>query len=282
MGSGEATTWIGRQETRQDDITRSPAVRLAATLGNLTTSYHARSDRLPPLWHWLYFLDATPRDEIGPDGHAAKGGFLPPIALPRRMYAGGRFTFQGQLQFGKPANKQSTIASVSEKRGRSGPLAFVTVRHEIFQDEVIATTEEHDIVYREAADPTVPPPLPPQAERRVVSETRLKPDEVMLFRFSALTFNGHRIHYDFPYVTRTEGYPGLIVHGPLIAMLLFEAARMAKPDRLPAGFSFRAISPFFCGPELRLVQVECENDALALEARTLDDRLVMTSETSFV
>jgi 3-methylfumaryl-CoA hydratase len=281
MVRDKASNWVGRQETRQDDITRSPAARLAATLGDLTSSYRPDPDTLPPLWHWLYFLDATPRDQIGPDGHAAKGGFLPPIALPRRMYAGGRFTFPGELRFGKPADKRSTIASVAEKQGRSGPLAFVTVRHEIFQDGVIATTEEHDIVYREAADPTVPAPPPPQAERPVLSQTRLTPDEVMLFRFSALTFNGHRIHYDYPYVTETEGYPGLIVHGPLIAMLLFEAARSASPDRRPSGFSFRAISPFFCGPELRLVQVQHETDALAFEARTVDDRLVMTSETDF-
>ena len=282
MSSGEVANWIGRQEMRQDDITRSPAARLAATLGDLTSSYRPDMDALPPLWHWLYFLDATPRDQIGPDGHAAKGGFLPPIALPRRMYAGGRFTFPGALRFGKPADKRSTIASVSAKQGRSGPLAFVTVRHEILQNGIIATTEEHDIVYREAADPNAPPPSAPRAERRVIAETLLRPDEVMLFRFSALTFNGHRIHYDHPYVTGTEGYPGLIVHGPLIAMLLFEAARMVKPDRKPSGFSFRAVSPFFCGPELRLVQVGSDGDGLSFEARTMDDRLVMTSETAFL
>jgi 3-methylfumaryl-CoA hydratase len=273
--------WIGRQKTASDDIVRSPAERLAATLGDLTTAYDGRAAHLPPLWHWLYFLEATPRAGIGSDGHAAKGGFLPPIALPRRMYAGGRFTFPGQLEFGKPAEKRTTIATVSEKAGRSGPLAFVTVRHDILQDGKVATTEEHDIVYREAADPSATPPAPPRSDKQVLSEERVSPDEVMLFRFSALTFNGHRIHYDQPYVTGIEGYPGLIVHGPLIAMILFEAARRERPDHRVETFAFRAISPFFCGDELRLVKVEADDARLVLEARRSDDTLVMTSEVGF-
>lgn len=273
--------WVGRSETRHDDIVKSPARRLAASLGDLAHPFDADASALPPLWHWLYFLDATPRAETGSDGHAKKGGFLPPIALPRRMYAGGRFTFSGELSFGAPAEKRSTIASVSEKVGRSGPLAFVTVRHELVQAGRVATTEQHDIVYREAADPSAAPPPPPRSDRQVVSEERVVPDEVMLFRFSALTFNGHRIHYDHPYVTAVEGYPGLIVHGPLIAMLLFEAARRAHLSRPVAAYSFRAMSPFFCGPALRLVLTESDGNAPVYEARSEDDRLVMTSMTTF-
>ncbi|WP_099864103.1 FAS1-like dehydratase domain-containing protein [Pararhizobium haloflavum] len=273
--------WIGRAETRLDDIVRSPAARLAATLGTFSAAYSHDTETLPPLWHWLFFLDATPRDAIGPDGHAAKGGFLPPIELPRRMYAGGRFAFPSALRFNAPAEKHSTIASIAEKKGRSGPLAFVTVRHEILQDGVVAATEEHDIVYREAADPAARPPEPPRSEREIVSEETVTPDEVMLFRFSALTFNGHRIHYDFPYVTGTEGYPGLIVHGPLIAMMLFEAARRDAPGMTAETFEFRAVSPFFCGPELRLVRTPNEDGKVAYEARRTDDTLIMTSRTGF-
>lgn len=273
--------WIGKSETRHDDIVKSPARRLAATLGDLTESFAENATSLPPLWHWLYFLDATPRDQIGPDGHAAKGGFLPPIPLPRRMYAGGRFAFPGNLKFGKPAEKRTTIVSVDEKQGRSGPLAFVTVRHELIQDGAVAVSEEHDIVYREAADPNAAPPPPPRSKRAVVAETEATPDEVMLFRFSALTFNGHRIHYDHPYVTGVEGYPGLIVHGPLIAMLLFEAARKTNDNRAPKAFAFRAMSPFFCGSSLRLVDTGENEGSVVFEARTEDDRLVMTSETAF-
>jgi 3-methylfumaryl-CoA hydratase len=273
--------WIGRSQALADEIVRSPARRLAATLGDASASYEPDGALLPQLWHWLYFLEATPRGELGPDGHAAKGGFLPPVELPRRMYAGGRFTFPGELTYGRPAEKHSTVISAASKEGRSGPLAFVTVRHEIAQGGEMAVTEEHDIVYREAAKPGAAQPAPPRSERSVLSEERITPDEVMLFRFSALTFNGHRIHYDHPYVTGIEGYPGLIVHGPLIAMLLFEAARRARPGEKPTRFAFRARSPFFCGPELRLVAVEAEGSDLAYEARTIEDGLVMESGTGF-
>lgn len=273
--------WLGRSERRRDDIVRSPAMRLAATLGDLTTSYRPATATLPPLWHWLYFLDATPRADIGPDGHAAKGGFLPPIPLPRRMYAGGRFTFPARLAFGAAAERVSTVASLAEKTGRTGPLAFVTVRHAVSQDGVLAVTEEHDIVYREAAQPGAPPAPAPRAERPVETEEVVKPDEVMLFRFSALTFNGHRIHYDHPYVTGVEGYPGLIVHGPLIAMLLFEFARRSQGGRDVAAFSFRAASPLFCGTPLRLVQTAGPEAAPVFEARAEDERLVMTATVTF-
>jgi 3-methylfumaryl-CoA hydratase len=273
--------WLGRSITREDDIVKGPGERLAATLGDLTTAWQPGAEAVPPLWHWLYFLEAAPRDVIGPDGHAAKGSFLPPIPLPRRMYAGGRFTFPGDLRFGGTAQKRSSIASIVEKAGRSGPLAFVTVRHEISQGGTLAATEEHDIVYREAASPSDPAPVPPRSERAVVSEESVTPDEVMLFRFSALTFNGHRIHYDHPYVTGMEGYPGLIVHGPLVAMLLFEAGRRALPASRVAAFSFRAMSPFFCGPALRLVGTPDEGRARIYEARTTDDVLVMTSTINF-
>jgi len=273
--------WLGRSERRSDDIVRSPAMRLAATLGDLTSSYRPDAATLPPLWHWLYFLDATPRADIGPDGHAAKGGFLPPISLPRRMYAGGRLTFPGGLAFGAPAERVSTVASIAEKSGRSGPLAFVTVRHEISQHGALVTTEEHDIVYREAARPGAPPAPAPRAERAVAVEETVQPDEVMLFRFSALTFNGHRIHYDHPYVTGVEGYPGLIVHGPLIAMLLFEFARRTEGGRDVAAFSFRAASPLFCGTPLRLVRTDGPEAAPVFEARAEDERLVMTATVTF-
>jgi 3-methylfumaryl-CoA hydratase len=273
--------WLGRSITREDDIVRGPAERLTATLGDLTGAWRPGAQEVPPLWHLLYFLEAAPRDAIGPDGHAARGGFLPPIPLPRRMYAGGRFTFPGSLRFGGVAEKSSTIASIAEKTGRTGPLAFVTVRSEISQNGTLAATEEHDVVYREAASPSDPVAPRPRSERAVVSEETVTPDEVMLFRFSALTFNGHRIHYDHPYVTGTEGYPGLIVHGPLLAMLLFEAARRAAPERRVTAFSFRAMSPFFCGPALRLVRTQSEGARAIYEARHGDDTLVMTSAIDF-
>lgn len=271
--------WVGRTRSLTDDIVRSPATRAQAMLGDWSSSFAVDGPTLPPLWHWFYFLEATPRDETGPDGHAAKGSFLPPIALPRRMYAGGRFTFPSDLAFGADATKQSTILAVREKTGRTGPLAFVTVRHEIAQGGVVAVTEEHDIVYREAEDQTAPRPPAQRSDASILSETIVTPDEVTLFRFSALTYNGHRIHYDEPYVTAVEGYPGLIVHGPLVAMLLFERARQMVGER-PSAFSFRAMSPVFCGTAIRLVEVAGEV-GLTLEARAADHRLIMTSTTEF-
>lgn len=273
--------WLGRETRHEDDIVRGPAERLSATLGDLTTAWRPGAETLPPLWHWLYFLEATPRARTGPDGHAAKGGFLPPVPLPRRMYAGGRFTFPGALRFGATAGKRSTIASVAEKTGRTGPLAFVTVRHEIAQGGQIVATEEHDIVYREAARPGEARDARPRSDKEALSEESVTPDAVMLFRFSALTFNSHRIHYDHPYVTDTEGYPGLIVHGPLIAMLLFEAARRAAPERPVVGFTFRAMSPFFCGASLRLARTPGTPDRACYEARAEDDTLVMVSTVDF-
>ncbi|MCO6386855.1 MaoC family dehydratase N-terminal domain-containing protein [Aliihoeflea sp. 40Bstr573] len=269
--------WVGRTRSVTDDIVRSPATRASAMLGDWSTSFTAGDATLPPLWHWFYFLEATARNATGPDGHAAKGGFVPPIPLPRRMYAGGRFTFPGDLAFGTEAEKRSSIQSVARKEGRSGPLAFVTVRHEIVQGGKVAATEEHDIVYREAEDPTASKPPAPRSEKPALSEMTVTPDEVMLFRFSALTYNGHRIHYDQPYVTGVEHYPGLIVHGPLVAMLLFERAREIAGKR-PSTFSFRAMSPVFCGTAIRLVEVAGEG-AMVLEARAADDRLIMTSTT---
>jgi 3-methylfumaryl-CoA hydratase len=271
--------WVGRTKTVTDDIVRSPAIRAAAMLDDWSSGFAEGDKTLPPLWHWFHFLESTQREATGPDGHAARGDFLPPIRLPRRMYAGGRLTFTGDLAFGAQAQKRTTIVSATEKQGRSGPLAFVTVRHEIVQDGDVVTTEEHDIVYREAEDPAAPKPPVPRSDRPILSEVSVTPDEVTLFRFSALTYNGHRIHYDQPYVTGVEHYPGLIVHGPLVAMLLFERARTLTGQR-PAAFSFRAMSPVFCGTAIRLVEVPGESGT-ALEARTEDDRLIMLSTTEF-
>jgi 3-methylfumaryl-CoA hydratase len=198
------------------------------------------------------------------------------------MYAGGRFTFPGALAYGRLAEKRTTIASITEKSGRSGRLAFVTVRHEFIQDGQVATTEEHDIVYREAAEPgALVPPAPRATALDVATREIVTPDPVLLFCFSALTFNGHRIHYDQPYVTGTEGYPGLVVHGPLVAILLFEKARRDYPGARPSGFSFRAMSPVFCGSEVHLVGLGKQGDAAPYEARTADDTLIMTSTIDF-
>jgi 3-methylfumaryl-CoA hydratase len=200
---------------------------------------------VPPLAHWLYFLPRALQSETGPDGHPKRGGFLPPVPLPRRMWAGGRLQFERDLHVGDEAERRSTITKVDAKQGRSGALVFVTVRHEVSDGKGLALAEEHDIVYRDNPVPGAPAPEPALAPTDEQFSRDIVPDPVLLFRYSALTFNGHRIHYDRPYVTEVEGYPGLIVHGPLIATLLVDLLRRQFPDARVRAFSFKAASPLF-------------------------------------
>ena len=238
--------WIGRSETLSDVATATPYAALSATLDRDPARPLAGTP-LPPLWHWLYFLPLGRQSDIGPDGHPKRGGFLPPVPLPRRMWAGSQFEFHRALHVGDALTRTSTIEDVTEKNGRTGPLVFVRVRHEIRrQDEAaVALTEFHDIVYREAAKPDDVAPPPKVAPETSAWQRTWIPDDVLLFRYSALTFNGHRIHYDRRYVTQVEGYPGLIVHGPLVATLLLDCLRHQLPDVDVLRYEFRAVRPVF-------------------------------------
>ncbi|MCC6472382.1 MAG: MaoC family dehydratase N-terminal domain-containing protein [Burkholderiales bacterium] len=209
---------------------------------------------LPPLWHWLYFLPLHRQSEIGPDGHARRGGFLPPVPLPRRMWAGSQLEFRAPLRVGDTVERTSTIAEVTEKEGRSGRLVFVKVRHELRREGSAepAIVEFHDIVYRDAPKLGDAEPKPQPAPAHAAWRREIVPDEVLLFRYSALTFNGHRIHYDRRYVTEVEGYPGLVVHGPLIATLLLDLLRRNAPAAEVSAFRFRAVRPLFDLNPLRL------------------------------
>ena len=238
--------WIGKSETVSDIATATPYAALAATLDR-APERPPPGTPLPALWHWLYFLPLHRQSEIGPDGHAKRGGFLPPVPLPRRMWAGSQFEFHRPLRVGDHLTRVSTIHDVTEKSGRTGTLVFVKVRHEIHRGEEpdIALTEFHDIVYREAPKPDDVVPPPKAAPPNATWEKQWVPDDVLLFRYSALTFNGHRIHYDRRYVTEVEGYPGLIVHGPMIATLLLDLLRHKLPDVELARYEFRAVRPVF-------------------------------------
>ena len=238
--------WAGKTDTLSDDITAAPVRALSATL-DCDDPAPRPGTALPPLWHWLYFLPQHRQSEIGPDGHAKRGGFLPPVPLPRRMWAGGRLQWmQGNpLVVGDAVQRISRIESVTHKAGRTGDLLFVLVKHEVHNARGLALTEEHDIVYRAAAQPDDPVPPPVAAEQGAAWQREIVPDDVMLFRYSALTFNGHRIHYDRKYVTEVEGYPGLIVHGPLIATLLADLVRRQLPNAFINRFNFKAVRPTF-------------------------------------
>jgi len=234
--------WVGRTETRTDTIDVRPVTLLSATLDRDDPPPRI-GDLLPPLWHWLYFLPSYRHDEAGPDGHAKRGGFLPPVPLPRRMWAGSRLEWSSPLRIGDSVTRVSRIVSITNKRGASGELVFVVVRHELSTEAGLALAEEHDIVYRDlsssGAGAATRAPEEAPWRRSVV------PDDVLLFRYSALTFNSHRIHYDRRYVTEVEGYPGLVVHGPLLATLLVDLLRRHGVGETLRRFEFRARRPLF-------------------------------------
>ena len=243
----ELQAWTGRSETARDEIGATPVKALNATLDHPAIPAE-KGMPLPPLWHWLYFLPLHRQSEIGPDGHARRGGFLPPVPLPRRMWAGSQFEFISPVRVGDAVERTSTIADVSIKEGRTGRLVFVKVRHELRCNgaEAPAIVEFHDIVYRDAKRPgDVEPVAPTAAPKDAAWQREIVPDDVLLFRYSALTFNGHRIHYDRRYVTEVEGYPGLIVHGPLIATLLMDLVRRHSPGAEVESFRFKAVRPTF-------------------------------------
>jgi 3-methylfumaryl-CoA hydratase len=263
--------WIGKTESVNDVVTPVPIAALAATL-DIDHSF----DRLPPLWHWLYFLPVHRSSELGPDGHPKRGGFLPPVPLPRRMWAGGRVEFRHPLRAGERITRTSRIADVQFKDGRSGPLVFVLVRHEISNTAGVALTEEHDIVYRDLS--AAGAVLPAQAPDDAAWERVIHPDDVLLFRYSALTFNGHRIHYDRRYATEVEGYPGLVVHGPLIATLLVDLVRTALPQAVVSRFEFRAVSPLFdTAPFSVCGKLEADGATIRLWAKNASGGLAMAA-----
>ena len=253
MTVDDITAWVGRSETVHDTIGPTPVVALATTLDHPAAAVTVGT-ALPPLWHWLYFLPMHRHSEIGADGHAKRGGFLPPVPLPRRMWAGSQFEFRAPVHVGDAVARTSTIADVTQKEGRTGKLVFVKVRHELRCNGAAdpAIVEFHDIVYREAKQATDAEPPPVAAATGAAWQRTLVPDDVLLFRYSALTFNGHRIHYDRRYATEVEGYPGLIVHGPLIATLLMDLLRREAPNAEVASFRFKAVRPTFDGKAMRV------------------------------
>jgi 3-methylfumaryl-CoA hydratase len=263
--------WVGRFEDSEDLLSVNPVMALSAALGE--AGWEQAPTNLPALRHWLYFPILTTLDNTAEDGHAKKGGFLPPVPLPRRMWAGSDVDFLRPLGMAQPVFKRSSIKSIQLKQGSTGALVFVDVEHRLANGSIAVATDNpavvdlHHIVYREAA-PSAPTPASPKTlvDKPATSASNsgasalpkadwaehITPDAVLLFRYSALTYNSHRIHYDLPYVTQVEGYPGLVTHGPLQATLLLDAAVRAHPGKTLKRFSFKALAPSFAGESLKL------------------------------
>ncbi len=237
-------TWVGRSETHHEVIRAAPLCGLHALLDRAGPPPRD-GDKVPPLGRWLYFLPQAAQADIAADGHPKKGGFLPPVPLPRRMWAGGRLKWEAEnpLRVGDEATLVSSIQSVQYKSGRTGELVFVVVRHEVSNAKGLCLSEEQDIVYREAAQPDAVPVTPLPAPTDEAFSRTFEPTPPALFRYSALTFNAHRIHYDRPYATEVEGYAGLVVHGPLIATLLVDLIERRFPDSRIGAFEFKAVRP---------------------------------------
>ena len=231
------SAWIGRTEEAHDVLSRNLVKRIAATFGETTP---ADGEPLPPLWQWCFFQEPVFETLLGSDGHPARGGFLPPADTRNRMWAGGRVEFIEPLRVGADAHRLSTLLQIEEKHGRTGSLLFVTVRHDYSQQGQLCVREEQDIVYRDPNPPKLNSGAAP--EPGDWSET-IVPTPTLLFRYSAVTFNGHRIHYDYPYATGTEGYPDLVVHGPMIATLNLRAFIRANPGKRVRHFAYRGVRP---------------------------------------
>lgn len=242
--------WIGKTQITNDVATRAQLEGLAAMLDRDVSVW--REGEVPPLAHWLYFLSPAKESGIGSDGHPKRGGFLPPITLPRRMWAGSRIQFHRAIPIGLEITDRSEVSNIVKKQGKSGAMVFVTIRHEIACDGVLAIREERDVVYRD--DPkAVPASMAPQPDMRKPEWSRtVTPDPVLLFRFSALTFNAHRIHYDRDYAMKAEGYTGLVAQGPLTAMLLMDHYLAKYPRADVSRFEFRAEKPLFDGVPFEL------------------------------
>ena len=242
--------WIGKKETQYDFSNARPVQMMQALLNQDDASLNV----LPHLYHWFYFLPIVDGKEIAEDGHPKKGSFLPPIPYPRRMWAGGRLEFIQPISINQKIRRESEILKIDFKQGKSGDMYFVTVKHSIYAEDQLAIIEEHDIVYR---DTTSQVQIQTASKSTTTTQTQslnahhysfkvnFPVDEVALFRYSAITFNGHRIHYDRPYATQVEGYPGLIVHGPLLATLLIHTFQTQNPTKDISSFEFRAVNPVF-------------------------------------
>jgi 3-methylfumaryl-CoA hydratase len=266
--------WVGRQSVAADPMTPFGARAFAALLDRAPVARNG--DALPLAWHWLYFLEAPSMAATGVDGHPQTGDFLPPVPLPRRMWAAGAVAIERPLRLGEQAERRSTIVAIDAKNGKSGPLVFVTLEHCVTQGGSVCVREEQTLVYREGAQH--PAPLPPGESAQVAAEwsRSFVPSAVMLFRFSALTYNAHRIHYDREYATEVEFYPSLVVHGPLLLLQLLDLVERGDSPTPLASVRFRAVRPSFVDAPLHL-RAWRDRDSIALCSADGDNFIGMSA-----
>lgn len=267
LSDTDLQAWLGRRTQVSDTVTPQLAERLAATVESARPPRHARGEELPQGWYSVLFPHVVPASRLGRDGHPALGDFLPPVPLPKRMFAGKRIRFAEPIRIGDELERVSEIVSITPKEGRSGPLVFVTLRHTIAGPRGVAVTEEQDVVYRSADSGAGKRPAGPDSFPAQRQSALIRADEVMLFRYSALCFNGHRIHYDQPYATQVEGYPGLVVNGGLSALHAFEHLHEAWGGPLES-LSTRNVSPLHVGTPFRVLSTAGDED------RQVDFRVV--------
>ncbi|MEU6575254.1 MaoC family dehydratase N-terminal domain-containing protein [Streptomyces sp. NPDC046805] len=276
-------SWNPGAVTEDDVLSPAPVAALSALLDQPEPVAEA-GDPLPPLWHWLYFLRWPAQQDLGDDGHPRDGHFLPPIPQRQRMFAGGRCEIAAPLRVGEPAERISSVNTVATKQGTTGELLFVTVRSEYLQHGTTCVVEEQDIVYRSGRGAGQHPTdldtaTAPRSDE--AWQLPLRPDPSLLFRFSAVTANAHRIHYDAPYAQGEEGYPGLVVHGPLLVLTMLELVRRNAPDRSVRSVSYRLRRPAFTGERLLATGAPTDRNAAALRIATHRERRHATAEVTF-
>ena len=264
--------WIGKSQSQTGEIDAKQTELLAITLD---CPIPDKGARLPPCWHWAWFNEAKRKGELGRDGHPKRGGFMPPIVLPRRMWAGGSFEFFNPLIVGSTVTKTSTIKDIVEKEGRSGKLCILTIQHDWMENENLCIREEQKLVYREDPEPDAPALEPPEPPQNPELTREIMPDPVTMFRYSALTFNGHRIHYDADYARNVEGYPDIVFHAPLTATHLCNLAQTLAKGKPLKQFSYRATSPLFANETFTVNGKHTGDNELTLWATTPQGKQAM-------
>jgi 3-methylfumaryl-CoA hydratase len=278
--SDQYDSWIGKQSSTEALVTAYQADALTATLDRDDSPYK-EGDAIPPGWHLFYIREVVKLRDTASDGHPKRGDFLPPIDLPRRMWAGTQATYHKPIHVGETIRNVTTIEAVTPKVGKTGPLVFLKLKHEISGEDGVATTELQDVVYREEAQPGAVAPEPPPAPAEAVWKRTIHPSPVLLFRYSALTMNSHRIHYDRTYVTEVEKYPGLLVHGPLTFTLLLDLFRRENSETALKSFAVRAVSPIYDTHDFTVEGVPGDDGEASLWALNNDGRLAMSAKATF-